>query len=93
MTVDMSGATTYTVEIQDPNGSRTTYAYTIQSGAPDRHRSSFSATPSSIRADGSDRSTLTLTLHDQYGNPITHGHVDIVYEDMISLDQVSGTPS
>jgi hypothetical protein len=63
-------------------------ALTVSAAAPDAGRSSVSANPTTIAA-GAGSSTITVTLHDQYDNPISGA---IVVLDATGTNNTFGQP-
>ena len=74
----LAGSSTYTVtDLSDSTTLLPTFAVTFVSGPVSPSNSTFSATPSSVTADGVSTSTLTVVLKDSNGNPVSGKNVGL----------------
>ncbi len=79
-------AGTYTLQAASaPLTEATSSSFQITPAAPSGATSEITADPTTIPADGSSTSTITVQLRDAFGNPLTGGGADV------SLSTTSGT--
>src|SRR5712691_7422356 len=73
-----AGANTLTATAPGLNGSPVTFTATAAAGAPSAERSHVAANPTTITASsGSSAATVTVTVNDQFGNPVSGATVTL----------------